>query len=144
MKQFRSAEWWTLISQWSKFHFLIFLLPNLKVLFQYTNVFLCAKFGDLKPMINETQRPQIWTCFWARCRNKIPQGNCDFISTKCFINVNQSSWSTDCAALQRQKTWNLKLCFWTNVGTKQAKIEKISISLAIQIEFVRFLVSAIR
>ena len=43
-------------------------------------------------------RPQIWTCFWARRRNNIPQGNCNFLSTKCFINVNRSSGSTDCAA----------------------------------------------
>ena len=39
-----------------------------------------------------------WTCFWARCRNKIQQENCDFILTKCFINVNWSSWTTDCEA----------------------------------------------
>ena len=36
------------------------------ILFQYTNVYLCAKCGDLKPMIDEKQCPQIWTCFWAR------------------------------------------------------------------------------
>ena len=41
------------------------------------------------------------TCFWAslsKRKNKIPQGNCDFILTKCFINVNRSSGSTNCAA----------------------------------------------
>ena len=54
------------------------------ILFQYTNVFLCAKFGDLKPTIDEKRRPQIWTCFWARRRNKKLQRNCNFISTKCF------------------------------------------------------------
>ena len=86
-----------------EFQFPIFLLPKPKVsiiLFQYTNAFLCAKFGDLKPTIDEKQRPQIWTsgCFWVRRRNKIPQGNCDFISTKCFMNVNRSSGSTECAA----------------------------------------------
>ena len=42
-----------------------------------------------------------------------------------------------------QKTWNLKLCFGTNVGTKQANIEKILISQAILLEFLRSLVSAI-
>ena len=71
------------------------------ILFQYTNVFLCVKFGDLKPTIDEKQRPQIWTCFRARCRlfrNKIQQENCDFVPTKCFINVNWSSWTTDCEA----------------------------------------------
>ena len=31
IKPFRSAEWWTLISQWSKFDFPIFLLPKPKV-----------------------------------------------------------------------------------------------------------------
>ena len=68
------------------------------ILFQYTNIFLCAKFGDLKPTIDEKRRPQIWTCFWARRRNKIPQDNCDFLSTKCFKNVYRSSCSTDGAA----------------------------------------------
>ena len=45
-------------------------------------------------------------CFWARHRNKIQQGNSIFISTKCFINVNWSSWSTDCAA-ENSKPWVL-------------------------------------
>ena len=44
----------------------------------------------------------------------------------------------------RRKTRNLELCFGTNVGTNQAKIEKISISRAIRLEFLRSLVSAIR
>ena len=44
----------------------------------------------------------------------------------------------------RRKTQNLELCFGTNVGTNQAKIEKISISRAIQLGFLRSLVSAIR
>ena len=43
----------------------------------------------------------------------------------------------------RRKTQNLELCFGTNVGTNQAKIEKISISRAIRLEFLRSLVSAI-
>ena len=101
MKPFRSAEWWTYFPQWSKFHFPIFLLPNPNcqfVLFQYTNVYLGAKFGNLKPTIDEKRRPQIWTCFWARHRRNIAQGNCNFLSTKCFINVNRSPQSTDCAA----------------------------------------------
>ena len=42
------------------------------------------------------------------------------------------------------KTRNLHLCFGTNVGTNQAKIEKISISRVIGLEFVRSLVSATR
>ena len=46
--------------------------------------------------------------------------------------------------VRRRKTRNLKLCFGTNVGTNQAKIEKISISRAILLEFLRSLVSAIR
>ena len=78
-----------------------FFSQNLKfqfILFQYTNVYLCAKCGDLKPTTDENRRPQIWTCFWARRRNKIPKGNCDFLCTKCFINVDRSSWSTDFAA----------------------------------------------
>ena len=44
----------------------------------------------------------------------------------------------------QRKTRNLKLCFGTNVGTNQAKIEKILISRAIQLGFLRSLVSAIR
>ena len=44
----------------------------------------------------------------------------------------------------RRKTRNLELCFGTNVGTNQAKFEKISISRAIRLEFLRSLVSAIR
>ena len=40
------------------------------ILFQYTYVQLCAKCSDLKPTIDENWRPQSWTCFWARCRNK--------------------------------------------------------------------------
>ena len=35
----------------------------------------------------------------------------------------------------RRKTQSLELCFRTNVGINQAKIEKISISLAIRLEF---------
>ena len=103
IKLFRSAEWWTFISQWLKFHFPIFLVraqnPKcLFILFQYTDVYLCAKFGELMPTINEMQRPQIWICFWARCKNKIPHGNCDFLLTKYFINIYLSSCPADCAA----------------------------------------------
>ena len=64
MKPFRSAEWWTCIFKWSKFQFPIFLFSKLRVsiyshwisqsLFHYTDVHLCAKFGDLKPT-NEQQ-----------------------------------------------------------------------------------------
>ena len=63
----------------------------------------------------------------ARLKNNIPQGSCDFRSTKRFINVNQSSLSTDFG----WKTRNLELCSGTNVGTNQAKFEKNSISRAI-------------
>ena len=41
----------------------------------------------------------------------------------------------------RWKTQNLELCFGTNVGTNQAKFEKISISRAILHGFLRSLVS---
>ena len=43
-----------------------------------------------------------------------------------------------------QKTRNLELCFRTNVGTNQAKIEKILISRVILLEFLPSLVSAIQ
>ena len=42
------------------------------------------------------------------------------------------------------KTRNLELCFGTNVGTNQAKFEKISIYRAIRLRILCFLVSAIR
>ena len=77
-----------------KFHFQTFLLPKPKVTF-------VQKFGGTKPMINknfEKWHHQIWTCFWARHRNTIPQENCNFLLTKYFKNVNWSSWSTECAA----------------------------------------------
>ena len=44
----------------------------------------------------------------------------------------------------RRKTQNLDLCFGTKVGTNQAKIEKISISRAILLEFLHSPVSTIR
>ena len=44
----------------------------------------------------------------------------------------------------RQKARNLQFCFGTNVGTNQAKIEKISISRAIRFGFLRSPASAIR
>ena len=48
--------------------------------------------------IDEELRSWIWTCFWIASWYNIPQGNCNFLSTKCVINLNWSSWSTDCAA----------------------------------------------
>ena len=42
------------------------------------------------------------------------------------------------------KVWNFDLCLGTNAGTNQAKIEKISISLAIRLGILRSLVSATR
>ena len=33
------------------------------ILFQYTSVYLCAKFGDQKPTIDKKLHPQIWACF---------------------------------------------------------------------------------
>ena len=44
----------------------------------------------------------------------------------------------------RRKTQNLELCFGANVGTNQANIEKISISRAILLGFLRSPVSAIQ
>ena len=74
------------------------------------------KFGDLKPTI-EKRRPQIWTCFWARHRNNIQQGNCNFLSTKRFINVNLSSQSIDCAA-ENSKPWVMP---WDQRGDQPSK-----------------------
>ena len=44
----------------------------------------------------------------------------------------------------RRKARNLELCFGADMGTNQAKIEKISISRAILLGFLRYLVSAMR
>ena len=66
--------------------------------------------------------------------------DCNLLLTKCFINVNLSSWST----VVSLKTLNLELCFRTNVGTNQATIEKILISRAILLNFLRSLVRVIR
>ena len=68
IKPFRSGERWTFISQWLKFHVLIFLLslsnPQVSIYSQkYTTLHLCAKCGDLKPTINQKQLTQIWSCF---------------------------------------------------------------------------------
>ena len=85
MKPFCSAEWWTLIFQWSKFHFQIFLLPKPKVSIYSVLEYWCLPLWKVwwsKPTIDENRRPQIWTCFWlkfwARRRNNISLGNCDF------------------------------------------------------------------
>ena len=118
---------------------------RLFILFQYTNVYLCANFSDLKPTIDsdEKRRLQIWTCFWARSRSNIAQVNCYFLSAKCFIIDNQSSWSTDCAAENSKRRVMLRIRkFGTNVGTNHAKTEKISISRAIRLGFLRSLVCA--
>ena len=66
MKPFRSAKWRTFISQWSLSISQYFFSQNPKclfILFQYNNVYLCAKFGDLEPTIDKKHRPQIQTCF---------------------------------------------------------------------------------
>ena len=70
------------------------------IMFHYTNIYLCTKFGDLKSKIDEKQRPK----FWAWRRNNIPQGDCYFLLSKCLINVNRSPWSTYCAA-ENLKPW---------------------------------------
>ena len=67
------------------------------ILFQYTNVYLCAKFGDLNKA-NDRRKSTSSNLDLFLCRNKIPKRNCNFILTKCFMCVNWSSWSTDCAA----------------------------------------------
>ena len=112
------------------------------LLFQYTNVYLYAKFDDLKPTIDEKRRPHFWTCLWARLRNNIPQGNFDFISTKYFINVNRSSCSKDCATENPKPRDMLR----DQPGDQPSKNWEIpgSISRAIRLGFLRSLVSPIR
>ena len=55
-------------------------------------------------------------------RNNIPQGNCDFLSTKWLINVNRSSRSTDCAAENSKP----RFMFRDQRGDQPCKIEKIA------------------
>ena len=55
------------------------------ILFLYTNSYLCTKFGGLKPPI---------TCFWARRRNKVPEGKLRKLRLyfdQFLINVSRSS-----------------------------------------------------
>ena len=97
------------------------------------------------PTIYEKRRPQImiWPCFWAMCRNYIPQGNCDFFSIKCLINVNCSSRSTGWA-VENLKPWVMLRPFGTNAGLTNQNFEKTLISRAIRLGFLRYFVSATR
>ena len=101
MKPFCSAEWWTIISWWSKFHFQIFLLPEPKV-----SIF----------SVSEYQCSPLCKVWWSKANNhwKVTYSNLGLFLSKIhkqhstrelqfsfqemFNNVNQSSQSTDCAA----------------------------------------------
>ena len=76
MKPFSCTEWWPSISQWSKFHFQIFLFSSRFILFQYTDARLCAKVRDLKLTINKMRSPQTLDLPAARLRNSFVKGNC--------------------------------------------------------------------
>ena len=65
-----------------------FLVENPKsliILFQYTNVYLCAQLGDLNWTIETKQYTLIWTCFWTRHRNNIPQGTAISFNHMCIV-----------------------------------------------------------
>ena len=82
------------------------------ILFQYVTVHICAKFIDLQSTIDEKLCSLIWTCFWARRRNNIPQGNCNFFrpNYSCmFINHCEQQ-------IVGRKTWNLEFFFGTTWG----------------------------
>ena len=40
------------------------------ILFQYTNVYLCAKLGDLKPTVDKKQRLQTWSYFLSKVQKQ--------------------------------------------------------------------------
>ena len=157
MKPISCAERWIFISQWSKFHFQIFLdtgFGEKKIWIIWTRVdlfcfsipilYLCAKFviwsqrstksdvlkfGPVSEQGTETIFYKETAIF--------------FLSTKCFINVDRSSlWL--CQQIVQWKTRKLELRCGTNIGTHQAKIEKISISRAILLGFLRSPVSVMQ
>ena len=85
VKQLCSAKWWTFISQRSKFHFPIFLLSKRKVLIYSVSVYHCLPLCKVWwTKANNKKRPQSQTCFWARRRNKIPHGICEFFLDQLF------------------------------------------------------------
>ena len=136
MKPFRPAEWWTFISQWLKFHFQMFLPPNLKVSIYSLSAYLCiplCKVWWSKANNWRKATSSILTCFWAlsKVQKQDPQeklGNCDFISIKSFITVSWSSESTDCAAENSKPQVMLQNQVPTNVavtwGTIKQKLRK--------------------
>ena len=147
LKPFHSAEWWTCISQWLKIHFTIFLLSTddwkPKVSIYSVSVDLCL------PLC------KVW---WSKVNNWLKRDVLKFVpvseqgaettfheETAIFFWLNVTYMLIDHHDQQIVwwKTCYLKLCFETNVGTNQAKIEKISISWAILLGFLRSLVSAI-
>ena len=85
----------------------IFFLPKPKVSIYSVSVYSCSPLCSVWWSTANNwgkANPQIQTCFWARHRNKISEGNCDFLSTKCFINVYLSWWSL----INRLCCWKLE------------------------------------
>ena len=104
MKPCYSAECWTVIFQWLKFSFQIFLLPNPKclfILFQYTNVHLCAKFGDLKPTIDKKWYLDL---FLSKEQKQHSERKVWFSFNPMFHKDNWSLQSTDCV-VENLKPW---------------------------------------
>ena len=70
-KPFRSAEWWILIFQWSKFHFSDISSPGT----QSIDLFclpLCKVWWS-KANSDEMWHPWIWSCFWASLVSQVHQ-----------------------------------------------------------------------
>ena len=93
----------------------------------------CSKFGDLKLTIDEKWCPQILDLRHASSskaqKHIFPQGNCDCLWTKYFINVNRLSLSHD--QQNQGKLKNSSYASGPNWGLTEQKIVKISISLLI-------------
>ena len=145
LKPFRSAKWWTFISHWSNFHFPIFLLPKSKCLIYSVSVYLCfplCKVWWSKANYRRKAMSSNLNLFLSKAQKHHSTGNCDFLSSNSFINVVRSSWSTNCAA-ESSKPLVMLSSLGPTLGTKKAKFEKISIFRAIQLWFLRSLVSTI-
>ena len=90
--------WKFCLGNWKlELHFQIFLLPKPKVCFSILMfiVHLCAKFADSSLLALESNsKANNW---WTATSINSGKENCDFLSTKCLINVDWSLQSTDCA-----------------------------------------------
>ena len=139
MKPLHSAEWWTFISVY-------FFSQNPKcrfILFQYTDVHLCAQLSKVwlsKANNRRKATSSNFDLFLSKAQKQHSTRKLHFSFDQMFY---KSSRSTDCAAK------NLKTrvhCYATGStwGLTKRNLKKISIFRAIRLCFLRSLVSAIR